>query len=252
VVPRPRPAVVTQTRGILWDFDGTLAFRSGLWSDLLVETLDIEASGHGHAAAAFRRPMSTGFPWHDWERPRVPPVSASEWWALVTRHLERGLLGAGVAPEVAARAARRARSEYLRIDRWHVFPDTIATLDRLAGDGWRHVILSNHVPELADLVTALGFADRFQAILTSAATGYEKPHEQAFALGREALGNPDLVWMVGDNPVADVYGAERLGIPAALVRRPIPDSTGRTDLAELPRILANSTREPAPRPAERC
>ena len=48
---------------------------------------------------------------------------------------------------------------------------------------------------------------------------HEKPHREAFALGRHAAGNPSELWMVGDNPVADVAGAKAAGIPSILVRR---------------------------------
>jgi FMN phosphatase YigB (HAD superfamily) len=55
----------------------------------------------------------------------------------------------------------------------------------------------------------------------SAETGYEKPHERAFASVLEQL-RPAQAWMVGDNVVADVLGAGAVGIPAVLVRRPDP------------------------------
>ena len=55
-------------------------------------------------------------------------------------------------------------------------------------------------------------------MITSATTGYEKPHSEAYAVARRAAGNPDTLWMVGDNPEADVMGAERCGIPAILAR----------------------------------
>jgi putative hydrolase of the HAD superfamily len=58
----------------------------------------------------------------------------------------------------------------------------------------------------------------FDAIVTSAATGYEKPHPAMYAHARELAGDADVLWMVGDNPVADVEGARRAGIPAVLVR----------------------------------
>ena len=64
----------------------------------------------------------------------------------------------------------------------------------------------------------------------SAATGYEKPHPEAFGtlafrpgmwLGRARIahsGRPSRVWMVGDSRAADVAGTEAVGIPAILVR----------------------------------
>ncbi len=31
---------------------------------------------------------------------------------------------------------------------WELFDDTLPALDQLSADGWSHVVLSNHVPEL--------------------------------------------------------------------------------------------------------
>jgi ribonucleotide monophosphatase NagD (HAD superfamily) len=36
----------------------------------------------------------------------------------------------------------------------------------------------------------------------------------------EAVTGADAAWMVGDNPKADVRGAEAVGLPAILVRGP--------------------------------
>ncbi|GAA2483744.1 HAD family hydrolase [Winogradskya humida] len=54
-------------------------------------------------------------------------------------------------------------------------------------------------------------------VLTSAVTGFEKPHPAMYAaaLTRTRGGR---VWMAGDNPDADVAGARAAGIPALLVR----------------------------------
>ena len=91
-------------------------------------------------------------------------------------------------------------------------------LKQLQDVGWTHVILSNHVPELPDIVTTLGLSPYITRIFTSALLGYEKPHPQAFRYVLDELHNPAVVWMIGDNPEADIAGAEASGIPAILVR----------------------------------
>jgi FMN phosphatase YigB (HAD superfamily) len=49
---------------------------------------------------------------------------------------------------------------------------------------------------------------------------------------------PAEVWMVGDNVVADVLGAEAVGISAVLVRRPDPRAARYADsLAGVERFL---------------
>ena len=102
--------------------------------------------------------------------------------------------------------------------------------------GWRNVILSNHVPELPALVGALGLEDLIDGVYTSAAIGYDKPHPEAFRHALRESGDPARRWMVGDNPVADVKGAQALGIPALLVRT----EGGEPDaLAAAQRVIAS-------------
>lgn len=54
--------------------------------------------------------------------------------------------------------------------------------------------------------------------MTSARTGYEKPNPKMFAAALALAGTPERVWMVGDNPTADIAGAQAAGIPSILVR----------------------------------
>lgn len=207
-------------RAVLWDFDGTLAHREGMWSACLVEALEEIVPGHGLGAEAFRPHLRDGFPWHAPDVAHPELCEADAWWAHVGEVLERSYRAAGVEDGPATAAAARVRHVYGDHTRsWSLFPDTLPALESLSAAGWRHVILSNHVPELDALVAGLGLAPLVDAVVNSALTGYEKPHPEAFALGRRAAGDPEVLWMVGDNPVADVGGAEAAGIPAVLVRR---------------------------------
>jgi putative hydrolase of the HAD superfamily len=79
------------------------------------------------------------------------------------------------------------------------------------------VILSNHVPELAEIVKHHDIERYFDAVLTSATLGFEKPHPMAF---KSALGSvdPAKACMIGDNPIADTQGAHSVGMTGILVR----------------------------------
>jgi putative hydrolase of the HAD superfamily len=209
-------------RVVIWDFDGTLAYRSGLWSDCLVDILDEELPGHGHGREVFRPAMQRGFRWHDWESEHPRIENPDDWWLPVTAIAAGAFRDAGYPPDEADRLAARLRETYLRRTHWARFEDSLAALELLRADGWRTVILSNHVPELPELIAHLGF-DRFiDAVFNSAVTGFEKPHPRAYRDTLEALGRPRPVWMVGDQPRADVEGAEAAGIPAILVRTDAP------------------------------
>jgi putative hydrolase of the HAD superfamily len=212
---------------LIWDFDGTLGHRRGEtgWSLLLEEALDSEEPGHGYAAETFRPYLRDGFPWH---RPDVPHLELcgdpEGWWAGVGARLTHAYEAVGYPPARALELAAAARRLYVEPASWSLFDDTLPTLGRLAEQGWKHAILSNHVPELGAIVAALGLDRHVVALSCSADTGYEKPHPLAYASVLDQL-EPAEAWMIGDNVVADVLGAEAIGLPAVLVRRPDPRAT---------------------------
>jgi putative hydrolase of the HAD superfamily len=144
--------------------------------------------------------------------------------------LRGALASVGITGSLADRVLARARFEYTRLDRWSLYPDAVPALDRFRGAGWRQAILSNHYPELPDIVRGLGISDYFEAVLSSASIGLEKPNSQAFACVMQDLGHPETAWMIGDNAEADIAGAAHCGIPGVLVRGNVPGLDCAPDL----------------------
>jgi putative hydrolase of the HAD superfamily len=210
-------------RAVLWDFDGTLAVRPGHWGACLVEVLDAREPGHGLTRADLAPFLHCGFPWHEHDQPHPQLSDPDAWW----QHIGQTLLGVLTSAKIPAlRGAdhlRHFRGTYLDTARWSVYPDSAAALALVAAAGWRNVIVSNHAPELPDLVSGLGLGTHVDEVITSARCGYEKPHPAIFDLARRAAGNPETAWMVGDNPIADIAGAARAGIPGILVRASTDD-----------------------------
>lgn len=216
-------------KAILWDFDGTLAYREGLWSGCLAEVLQEKEPGAGITRDDVRPLLHNGFPWHTPDKAHPELNTPEAWWEVVEALLFEACLQLGL-PEAKARTyARETHERYIDLAGFRLFDDTLPVLSDLKARGWRHVILSNHVPELRDIVDGLKLASLVDDALSSAVTGYEKPNPRAFELGREAAGYPDQIWMVGDNPDADVRGAESVGIPAILVRHEEADVPRRVD-----------------------
>jgi putative hydrolase of the HAD superfamily len=227
-------------RLLIWDFDGTLAHRRGEtgWSILLAEALDAEEPGHGHSAETFRPYLRDGFPWH---RPDVahPELCEPEaWWDAIRPLLARAYEAAGYEQARALELAEAARRLYVEpAVGWKLFDDTLPALERLSRAGWTHAILSNHVPELRQLVAGLGLDELVATVSCSAETGYEKPHALAYASILDLL-RPAEAWMVGDNVGADVLGAEAVGLSAVLVRRPDARAARYADsLADIDQFL---------------
>ena len=196
-----------------------------MWSGCLVETLDEHEPGHGLDIDDLRPCLRSAFPS---DEPDVahPELSEPEaWWGHVGGLLEEAYVGAGIGQPRAATLAGLARRRYVDpAQTWQVFPDTVPALAGLRRDGWRHVVLSNHVPELPGMVEALGLGDLVDAVVTSAEIGYEKPHPEAYACARRVC-RGEARWMIGDNYDADVAGAEAAGLQAVLVRRENPLAT---------------------------
>lgn len=204
---------------LLWDFDGTLAHRPGQWTDTVLFILRRAGYAHGLEREVVRPFMNAGFPWHDPDRVREPNQAADGWWQDLQPVFVRAFAElARVDVPRAAELAAEVRATYLEPSAWVIFDDVVTTLEKLTALGWRHIVLSNHVPELPALMERLGLAHYFDAIYTSATIGVEKPNRRAFLHVMSSLPSDAQVWMIGDNPVADAEGAEAAGIPAILVR----------------------------------
>jgi putative hydrolase of the HAD superfamily len=226
------------TPTLLWDFDGTLAQRQGGWSAALLAVLAHNLPGTSVTAEAIRPFLLSGFPWHAPENVH-PGLSAEEWWEELTPLFVRAFRGVGVDGSQARGLARKVRPAYLDLAAWSLFPDALPALSALSSAGWRHVLFTNHVPELDQLLAGLGLQGRFAACFNSAITGVEKPNQKAFRAVLEWIGPGAKTWMIGDNYTADILGAGEAGIPAVLVRKPHPGVQYYcTTLAQLEAILA--------------
>jgi putative hydrolase of the HAD superfamily len=206
---------------ILWDFDGTLVRMVRRWRYAVLDVLDSAIPGHQYSAEEIGLRLRAGYPWHTPERPHPGLNSPDEWWRYMESVFARSLTGLGLSAAEAVSLSASVRQRIIDPGAYEVYADTRPALARLQQAGWRHAIVSNHVPELDQLVTALGLRDWFDAVHTSASIGYEKPHRAIYSVALAAARAPAL-WMVGDSFTADVAGAERAGLRGILVRAQDP------------------------------
>lgn len=208
-------------RYIIWDFDGTLAQRPGMWSQCIADLVNSEFCSLQVLREQISPFLATGFPWHAPDRTH-PHLSVPDvWWSEIQDVLVRAItLGADVDAAKARLIGAKVRAAYLDPAAWRVFEDTRPALEGLAADGWNHLILSNHVPELEELVGALVLRPFFRAVLSSAKTGFEKPHPGAFGAALSLIPPEARTVVVGDSFSADFLGARAVGLDAILVRAP--------------------------------
>jgi len=163
--------------------------------------------------------LQTGFPWHNPNYPHPEIQSAEQWWIALYGIFEQAFLEVGVEAEQARDMAKKVRLVYPNPVSWRLFEDVLSTLEQLSDQGWIHLVLSNHVPELPEIIQYLQLNKYIAKVFTSAETGYEKPHKQAFITLLTTLDDVEKIWMIGDNLEVDIAGAESIGIPGILVRR---------------------------------
>lgn len=211
---------------LFWDFDGTLAVREGRWSGALVEAVR-RIDPHVSLCADEVRPLlQSGFPWHQPDVV-VEVTTSAAWWTRLRPVIMNAYAAAGIAPQVANAAAELLPTTYYSPDAWCLVADAIEALEQARLAGYRNVILSNHAPELPDLVRTLGLSRLIELTITSAAVGVEKPNPLIFQHAIDlADAGVERSWMIGDNPVADIAGAETAGLRAMLVRPTQRDGAG--------------------------
>lgn len=218
---------------VIWDFDGTLAHRPrGWWSSSLLEWIEEVDPGNGLTFEMLAPHLRRGFPWHEHEHPHHELSDPDAWWDHFHGILRNALISAGVAEAIAAQVSSMCRSRFPFADHWELYEDVRPALQLLSAHGWKQLILSNHIPELPEITAGLGLGEFIDHVFTSARIGYEKPHAEAFKTVLTHIGHADRIWMVGDNPVADVAGAEKVGIPGILVRTDTSDESYLNYLGE--------------------
>ena len=129
----------------------------------------------------------------------------------------RALSTLGLAdPEPAVVDAMARRYTALRDDAVNPFQGALAALERLRDSGIQLALLTNGSSEKQwGKIRKFGLARHFDHIQVEGDVGFGKPDVQAFGHALSALAvRPEETWMVGDNLLADIAGAQRAGIHA--------------------------------------
>lgn len=110
--------------------------------------------------------------------------------------------------------AMARRYTVLRDEAVTPFRGALAALERLRGTGTKLALLTNGSTEKQwAKIRQFGLAGFFDHIQVEGDLGFGKPDAQAFNYALAALdARPEEAWMVGDNLLADIEGAQRAGI----------------------------------------
>ena len=203
-----------------WDFDGTLVSRPFMWSRAAKRALDRVLPGHGVSLDAIRASFATGMPWHHPHTAHPELDTPERWWNAVLQRYVTAFEEVGCRTAASPATLADIRRDILDPSHYQVFDDVVPVLTQLTNLGWRHLIVSNHVPELEQLIVELGLREHFDGVITSGLVGYEKPHDRLFDAAAALTSPHDPVFMIGDNVKADCEPVCARGGRAVLVRTP--------------------------------
>lgn len=204
-------------RTIIWDFEGTLAVRPGRFTGALVKAVRLLDPKLAMSEDEIRPHLGGGFPWHQRELRHDFAGRPDRWWDNLQSVSASALKTLGLSDELAAKAAVLARSVYLDTRQWTCMEGATQTLDVLSSRGWRHVVMSNFAPELDGIITALGLANRISKTFSSGQVGLEKPNRAYFEHVLDSIAPEKAIFMIGDNPKADIAGGRNAGLKTILV-----------------------------------
>lgn len=123
---------------------------------------------------------------------------------------------------------------------WRAFPDALASLDRLAQDGFRLGVISNFDSRLHRILDGLGLRSCFECVMISTEVGYAKPAREIFVAAMERLGvSADKAAHVGDSEHMDVAGAQAVGMAGILLDPTAPEKPVLNDRGARVRSLAS-------------
>jgi HAD superfamily hydrolase (TIGR01509 family) len=209
---------VKDVRAVLFDYGNTLVE----FSHRQIDALD-------RALLAFLRerfgPVEESALRDARDRDRRAPYLSSEY-----RENDLTTMSAALVRELYGREARDGeigaiiefrRRSFVEMITLESSPESREVLSRLAGE--RPLALVSNYPDgdaIRESLDHVGLAHYFSSIVVSGDLGRVKPHSAPFERALEELGcRPDEVVHVGDNWLADIQGAKRLGMAAVWMSR---------------------------------
>lgn len=223
-------------KAILWDFDGTLSHPNRSFSTALYDAItQCGHAAHREETVAFTENV------YSWKSPdrAYPHQTGEDWWAALYAKTTAFCRGQGIAPADIPEINCRFRKLLTDVNNYRLYDDTLETLRLCAALGYKNYLATNNYPEITAVVRKLGLDPFLTGCIVSSHIGYEKPRKEFYDYGKRLCGHPETLYMVGDNPIADILGAKNAGLVTVAVHacKNSPADHYFETLKEIPAIL---------------
>lgn len=220
-------------KAIFWDSDGTLLYGNESFKCSLMKVL--EEAGYTPVEETVRALMRRICTWHNPEKDHSGQ-SGEEWWQALLGQIGEFCAQQGVAPTDIPTICTTFRQNVIDYD-YRVYPDAKKVLEAFRSRGYANYVISNNFPELEQVFDRLGLDEHMDGYILSAVAGYEKPRKEIYAQALRLAGEPEIRYMIGDNPSADYQGGLAAGLTPILVHNRAEGAVCAGSLADLLQMI---------------
>jgi putative hydrolase of the HAD superfamily len=199
-------------KALFWDFDGTLSYPNKSFFTALKDSLkefgyDIEKTEDFLGKT------------YSWKNPQIDYVekSGNLWWDLFFEKICVFCSEKGVLQSDLNKICNRFKELLIAVENYELYDDTIDTLNKCVELGYKNYLITNNYPEIVENLEKLGIAKYFTDYVVSSHIGYEKPRSEFFDYAKKRADNPDVGYVIGDNPIADIQGGKVAGFKTIAV-----------------------------------
>lgn len=198
---------------IFWDFDGTLVYSNESFlcslNDALVRySYIIEKS-------ELKSFLISVCSWYAPQRDYVNLIK-EDWWNQLLDNVRMFCNKNGIRDKDITLICKAFKENVINYE-YKLYSDAEDILSYCKLKGYENYLLTNNFPEIVKVVKDFGLDKYFCDYFVSANIGYEKPRMEIFEHAVREANSPTECYMIGDNPVADIKGAQNVGIKTILV-----------------------------------
>ena len=223
-------------KALFWDFDGTIIHPNESFLSALYQSLN--KTGYEIPSEQIRAFLKTACSWYTPET-AYPDQTGSKWWEHLFEKFDLFFLRHRIVQKDYAALKGDFKHQILDCNSYRLYEDANAVLSACIEKGYDNYILSNNYPELPAVIEELGLSPCFSGYIVSSNIGYEKPRKELFQYALSLAGFPEVYYMIGDNPIADIEGGKAAGFQTILVHQGAPSAADYccSSLSEIPQLL---------------
>ena len=200
-------------KAVFWDFDGTLSAPNKSFDSALYDTLLEFGFSPDYNSTTTLLHNS-----YSWNSQKGSCDTFDLWWQMLFLKINEYCLSLGVPENALSKLDNVFCEKLTDVENYSLYDDAIPALEKCITLGYDNFLLTNNYPEITENIEKLGIAKYFNGFIVSSHIGVEKPQKEIFAFAKNIAKNPDLIYMFGDNPYADIAGAHAAEITTVFVR----------------------------------